>query len=130
MTFRVYVASRYANAPAVREVHERLLASGITPTSAWATHAGGAEDFAKYDETQLRAFAAENDRCIDSSDAVLVLSMDGCGETYAEAARGLLHGLPLFWVGRRTLSAWRQGVTRCEDLDDALALLVGAAEGR
>ncbi len=125
---KVYVAAPYADAEQVRILHERMRAFGLKPTSAWAEQADGAEDFSLFTPADLRRFALKNDADLSSSDCVLVLSRVGAGgEMFAEARLALVEGLPVYWVGRRTLSAWREGVTLCEDTDDALAKMLACA---
>ncbi len=125
----VYVASWYDNAGFVREhVHEALRAFGIRPTSRWAEQARGPENFAAFQVDALRAIAADNDADLDRSDAVLMIATDGRGgESFAEVCRALLSGKLVVWVGRRTLSAFRRGVIRAEDLSDAFRILAEMA---
>lgn len=122
---RIYVAAPYEDAAHVRGLHERLRSLGLEPTSHWAENAAGPENFASFTPMQLRAIAESNDTDVISSTAVLVLARAGAGgEMFAEARLALFLAKPVYWVGRRTLSSWREGVVRCEDLDDALARLV------
>jgi nucleoside 2-deoxyribosyltransferase len=117
----LYVASPYDTAPEVRELHKRLTTLGIAFTSMWAEQANGAEDFSKFSPEKLKDIAEENDAHVRAADAVLVLSRETGGrETYAEARYALSQQKHVFWVGKLTLSAWRDGVTRCENIDDAL----------
>ncbi len=123
---RVYVAAPYIDAPLVRDVHGRMLALGIAPSSSWATAARGDESF---DEDVKRRAIVQNDNDVASSDAMLVLARDGAGgEMFCEARYALVLGQPIYWVGRRILSAWRDGVTRCADLDEALVVLAARKE--
>jgi len=125
----VYVASWFENAPVVGEVHERLLSVGLRPTSSWITVANGAaEDFALFTPERLRELAEQNDRDVGAADALLVLAARGRGgEMFAEVRLALIWQKPVYWVGRRILSAYRHGVVLCEDIDDALALMLGRA---
>lgn len=94
---------------------------GLVPTSTWAEEQIGPENFAQYTVEQLRAIAFSNDGDILRSNSMLVLARPGAGgEMFAEARFALQHEKAVFWVGRRTLSAWRRGVIRCHDLDAAL----------
>ncbi len=121
----IYVAAPYEDAGYVREhVHERLRALGFEPTSRWAETARGPEDFARFSADELRVIAEGNDLDVAGSKAVLVLARAGAGgEMFAEARLALAMGIPCIWVGRRTLSAWRLGVVRAADLDEALEIL-------
>ncbi len=122
----VYVAAPYADALKVRALHTRMRLLGLRPTSTWAEAAAGAEDFSKFTPEQLRQFALSNDSALLSSDFVVVLARDGAGgEMFAEARLALDRGIAVYWVGRRTLSAWREGVTLADDIDDAIAGMLG-----
>lgn len=121
----VYVASPYANAPFVRELHETLRAHDMLVTSNWAEHASGAEDFSTMSIAELRSVAAGNDRDVRASDVVLVVDFDGKGrETYGELRVALEWGKAVIFVGRPNLSAWRRGVVRASDVDEAVSMLV------
>ena len=122
MNPRCYVAAPYADTDIVRSVHDRLRALDIEPTSRWADNATGPESFAGLSPEDLRGIAEANDRDLARANVVLVLSRHGAGaETYAEARYALTLGLPVVWVGRLTLSAWRAGVTRCDGVDEGIA---------
>lgn len=126
MTFGCYVAAPFADAAFVRVVHEHLVNIGVTPTSTWAMHAYGPEDFSRFAPEELARIAEKNDADVRGSDVVLVLARDGAGgEMFAEARFAITLGRPVVWSGRRTLSAWRRGVVRVDDLDDAIAVLAG-----
>jgi hypothetical protein len=125
MSLSVYVASPYANAAFVRVIHESLRAHGLIITSNWAEQATGPEDFSHMTVAALRAAAAGNDRDLRASDVILVIDFEGRGrETYGELRVALEWGKAAIFVGRRNLSAWRRGVVRADDLDDAIAILV------
>lgn len=105
-------------------VHGRLVAVGFEPSSRWVDGAVSAEDFGRYTPEELRRFAAQNDRDVCSSHVVLVLARPGAGgEMFGEARLALEWGLAVVWVGRRTLSAWRRGVVRVDNLDQAIGVL-------
>lgn len=130
MSVKVYVAAPFQDAPMVREVHERLVALGATYTSTWAESAVGEEDFSKFTPTQLARIADSNDEDVRRSDIVLVMARHGAGgESFCEARLAIDLGRRVLWVGRRILSAWRPGVIRCEDLDEALWYVRGAVAG-
>ena len=119
-----YVAAPYIDAGRVLDVHERLVDLGIQPTSTWARTADGPEDLSRVTEDGLRLIARANDSDLRGSHVVLVLARDGAGgEMFAEARIALEWGRPVVWVGRRILSAYRDGVVRVEDIDDALVVL-------
>lgn len=123
---RVYVAGPYSSASFIREhVHERLRQLRMEPTSRWADDAHGAEDFSKFSPERLREFGLSNDADVARADALLLVDLAGMGrETYAEMRLALILGKPVIWLGRHALSAYRDGVTRAEDLDEALSFLV------
>ena len=126
MNLNVYVAAPYEDGAFVFQgVHERLRALGMTPTSTWAEHAIGREDFSRYTPARLREFAVRNDADLRAADVALVLARAGAGgEMFAEARVAIDWGKPVVWCGRLILSAWRSGVVRAEDLDAALSILV------
>lgn len=120
---RCYVASPYDDAPLVREVHARLRALGVRPTSTWAEHADGPERLDEMPIDQLRAIAIRNDVALAESDIVVVLPREGRGrEMYGEARLAVAFGIPLVWVGpTRCLTSYRAGVERVATLDEALS---------
>lgn len=125
----VYVAAPFVDSPLVREVHERLVLIGARPTSSWAEQAQGPEDFTITVVDVLRDAAAANDRDLRASDVCLVLAREGVGgEMFAESRMAIAWQKAVVWVGRRTLSAWRRGVVRADDLDDAIAIVAEMAE--
>ena len=118
---RVYVAAPFEDAHRVCEIHERLRQFGIEPTSDWAVGAYGPEALHEHSADRLRGFALGNDVSIRRADAILVLARAGVGgEMFAEARYAWDLRKPIVWVGRRTLSAYREGVVLAEDTDDAL----------
>lgn len=131
-SLRCYVAAPFDDAPLVREVHARLRAHGVVPTSSWAEHARGPERLEELPLDEVRALAAKNDFALASSDAALVLPRDGAGrEMYAEARLAIALAIPLVWVGfPRCLSAYREGVVRVEHLADGLTEIFRLAAAR
>ncbi|GAC1351817.1 MAG: hypothetical protein NVSMB1_08520 [Polyangiales bacterium] len=125
MPFRVYVAAPYTDAPHVRAVHERLRALRMSPTSSWADHAQGEEDFSKMSAKALRAIAKRNDDALSRAHAVIALPRAGVGrEMFAEVRIALSLNIPVVWVGETLcLSAFRDGVKRVATLDDALEIV-------
>lgn len=124
---KIFVAAPYADAAFVRDVvHPRLAAFGLEPVSRWADNARGPEDFSRHSPEVLRAEAERNDADIMRCEALLLIARHGAGgESFAEARIALAWGRPVVWCGQRlTLSAWRAGVTRVSDLDDAVAALL------
>lgn len=122
----VYVAAPYEDGPFVRTVHDRLVSIGVRPTSRWAYNTDGSiEQIARFAPGELRRRAHENDADMRGSDLVLVLARHGGGgEMFAEARLALEWGKAVMWVGQRTtLTAWRSGVLRFADLNDALVAL-------
>lgn len=117
----VYVAAPYEDAAFVRDVvHESLRHRGYVVTSTWAESATGPENFARFSPEQLRRACATNDCDVMVANVVLVLARHGAGgEMFAEARYALTLGRPLVWCGHLRLSAWREGVVRCSDLDAA-----------
>lgn len=131
MSIAVYVAAPYADAPAVREVHGRMLALGsLRPTSSWAMRATGPERLESLSIDEIASAIECNDRDLFDSDAMLVLARSNVGgEMFAEVARALAAAIPIVWVGRRILSTFRPGVFVVDDLDEALEVLMRYAEG-
>lgn len=125
MSLRCYVAAPFGDAPFVREVHARLRALGIEPTSAWAEHADGPELLEEMPLDDVRALAARNDHALSVSDVVLVLPREGAGrEMFAESRLAVAFGIPVLWVGfPRCLTSYREGVDRFPSLEAALAHL-------
>lgn len=131
MSIGVYVAAPYADAPAVREVHGRMLALGsLRPTSSWAMRATGPERLESMALLDIHSAIECNDRDLADSDAMLVLARSNAGgEMFAEVARALAQDIQIVWVGRRILSTFRPGVLIVDDLDEALEVLMRVAEG-
>lgn len=124
-----YVAAPYADAERVRTVHDRMRGLGIIPSSRWAMNANGPEDLHLYDREQLREIARVNDSDVINSDCVLVLSREGAGaEMFCEARLALTLSITVYWVGRRILSSYRESVILCDDIDDALAMMVNKGD--
>ena len=122
MTLSVYCAAPYEDAQLVRQVHGRLRLMGATVTSRWAEEAIGAEDFAKFTPSVLQAIAEANDADVAAANLVIVLARPGAGgEMFAECRYALTMRTPVYWTGRLTLSAWREGVTRFGSLEELLA---------
>ena len=122
MTLSVYCAAPYEDAQLVRQVHGRLRLMGATVTSRWAEEAIGAEDFAKFTPSVLQAIAEANDADVAAANLVIVLARPGAGgEMFAECRYALTMRKPVYWTGRLTLSAWREGVTRFGSLEELLA---------
>lgn len=123
---RTYVAAPFEDAHLVRDIHVRMRALGIEPTAQWVKGADGKENQAAFTDEQLRDFALGNDRDIMRSNAMLVIARPGVGgEQFAEVRYALMWGIQVYWVGRRILSAYREGVTICESVEDALGRMVG-----
>lgn len=121
----VYVAAPYEDAAFVTVVHETLTKHGMRPTSRWAEKARGALDFSTLAPAALRQAAAENDADVRGSDVVLAIARSGAGgEMFAESRVALEWHKPVVWTGRLTLSAFRSGVVRAVDLDDAISVLL------
>ncbi len=122
----IYVASWYQNAPAVRDLHDRLLALGVTPTSSWASTARGAENLTAMSRAELVQIAIQNDRDLGNADAVIAIAGEGVGgEMFAELRLALMLSKPVYYVGqRRILSAYRPGVVLCADVDEAMAFAI------
>lgn len=116
---RVYVAAPYVDRFHVRLLHRAMPALGLAPTSKWAETD---EDEFDMPQARLRELANENDRAIRMSDVVLVIARDGVGgEMFAEARYAISRLVPVYWVGRKILSAHRPGVLICETDAEALA---------
>lgn len=123
----LYVAAPYPDIAMVRQLHMKLETIDIVPTSSWASGADN-EDFSKFTPMQLRRAAEANDQDIHRAHAVLVIARPGAGgEMFAEARYAEMLGMPIFWVGRLTLSSWRPNVVRCASIEEALVHLEKAA---
>jgi hypothetical protein len=120
---RVYVAAPYADAPRVRAVHDELRNAGFEPTSRWADAANGPETLDVLPLSDVRAIARANDDDLQRAHFLLVLARDGAGgEMFAETRLALDSGIPVVWVGsRRPLTAYREGVVRVGDVNEALS---------
>ena len=127
---RIYVAAPYGSAARVREVHKLLEAIDCSPVSHWAEMATDAEHLTDSAARVQRAMWEVNIQCLDTAEAVLVLSEEtGGGEMFAEIGRALHMGRPVLWTGpRRVLSCYAPGVVIERCLDDALDRLAGAAK--
>lgn len=110
---RIYVCAPFDDRVYVRSVHALLVESELRPMSTWAN---ANEDENWEDEEAVRLASLENVSQMATSDAMLVIARPGAGgEMYAEVARAITWGKPIFWVGRRILSAFRPGVFRFGD---------------
>ena len=133
MTFRIYVAAPYGDAPLVRGVHALLRSLGLEPTSTWAEESDDcAEELAAMSIRVVRRLAQRNDDDLASSEAVLVLPREGAGrEMYAEARLAIAFRIPVVWVGTPVcLTAFREGVSRVPSLQDALDTVQRMARDR
>ena len=132
MSFRVYVAAPYDDAPGVRRIHALLRYLRLEPTSSWIDLAVGPEELETLSVEELQRRAKRNDDDLESSNAVLVLPRQGAGrEMFAEARLAIDRHIPVVWVGGpRSLSAFRDGVQRVEDLMEGLAHLCELAAWR
>jgi hypothetical protein len=120
---RCYVAAPHQLFAEVREVHARLIEFGWEPTSSWVDDVTGPEDLTRYSTAELRAMIVKNDRAIESSSAMIVLSRAGLGaEMFAEARLASSRSLPTIWGGdRRPLGAYRENViSHVRGVDQAL----------
>jgi hypothetical protein len=125
---RVYVAAPYSTAGLIRDLHTRLRSRGLTPVSTWAERANGPEDFSMFTVEEIQGHAAHNDADLRAADVVLVIDHEGRGrETYGELRLALEWGKPAIYVGKPSLSAWRPGVVRAADVDEAIEQLVRRA---
>jgi hypothetical protein len=132
MSLPVYVAGPWTLGPWIRsEVYERLGFIGACPVSSWTNAAdGSAEDlYAISDEDKLAACNA-NDRDLHRAAVVLLVTAHGVGSaSFGEARYALALRKPVVWVGPRfNVDAWRPGVTRVTDLDEAMVVLAGMAQ--
>jgi hypothetical protein len=127
VTLAVYVAAPFAEAPAVRAAHGRLVARGHRRTSRWADDAHGLENLAALDDAARERIRLANHGAIRASDAMIVLGAPGGCETLVELGIALALCLPIVWVdgaARPPLSATCTSVcTRVRSLDAAIELL-------
>jgi len=132
MSFRVYVTAPYEDARAVRRIHSLLRYLRLEPTSSWVDEATAPEALDALPVEELRRRAQRNDDDLESSSAILVLPRHGAGrEMFAEARVAIDRHIPVVWVGGpRSLSAYRDGVVRVEDLMEGLAHLCELAAWR
>lgn len=124
---KVYVAAPYARAATARETHAILeQLGGMVPSSSWCVAAKDKEDL-----RDAAFHAAQNDRDLASSHAVLALEFPGEGRAmFGEIRLACALGIPVFYVGPDYLDAHRPGVQRFEDFFAALAALTGFAAQR
>jgi len=128
---RVYVGAPYGAAGRVKDVHGLLRSIGCEPTSHWAEFATSEVEILKDSSArQHRAQWHINQDCLDSSEAMLVLSEPtGGAELFAEVGRALCIGRPVLWTGpRRILSCYAPGMVVLQSVSDALDRLAGAAK--
>lgn len=121
---RVYIAAPFEDAARVRSLHRLLRAAfGITGVSQWAEKAE--ERAAVGTPSQFRAIRRENITDLESADLVLALIRHGAGrEMFAEIGHALAKTIPLIWCGPPIgLSAFEQGVTIVDDIDQAIAIV-------
>lgn len=128
-TYKVYVAAPYEDAHWVRVFHRLLNVNDFEFTSSWAEQATGvnAKDksilYSSPADIRIHnkfAAVANDDNVIDC-DAMVVVARPGVGaEMFAEARLAIHLGKKVIWVGRLSLSAWRDGVVICSDLENAL----------
>jgi hypothetical protein len=77
---------------------------------------------------ELQAHAEQNDADLRAADVILVIDHEGRGrETYGELRLALEWGKQAIYVGKPSLSAWRRGVVRAADVDEAIEQLVRQA---
>jgi hypothetical protein len=127
----VYIAAPYEDASYVRMVSGHLRRLGLTTTSSWSEQARGPEDLTQMMPAVIRTVAHQNDDDLRAADVCLVMARRGAGgEMFAEARLALEWGKPVYWVGRRILSAYRSGVTICDDLDAAVLAIYQLAAGQ
>lgn len=126
MGVKVYVASPYGRAATARETHAILESLDMTPSSSWCVAAKASEDL-----RDAAFHAAQNDRDLASSHAVLALGFPGEGRAmFGEIRLACALGIPVFYVGPDYLDAHRPGVQRFGDLFGALAALTVFAAQR
>lgn len=121
----IYVAAPWEDGPLVREVHTRLVHAHLRPVSAWSVSADGAPERLENVPQHERMAAIEgNDRAVSCCDAVLVMARAGVGGAmFGEVRLAQLLSKPVYWVGRYTLDAYRNGVKRCLDVNAAIAAM-------
>lgn len=127
MTLPVFVSAPWELGPMLREeLYERLRAIGIEPVSSWVYGTDGAsEDLHAIDDATKRAACEQNDHDLHKAVALLLLTRKGHGSaSFAEARYALALRKPVVWVAPRfNLDAWRPGVVRVGDVDEAMVVL-------
>lgn len=119
---RVYVAAPFDDGPRLSTtVIPDMIYAGLIPLASWIDDALSGKTDKGLTIASAQAALHVNDFELTGSDAVLVVARDGVGgEMFCEAARAILLSIPVFWVGRRVLSSYRQGVTICDSVEDAI----------
>lgn len=119
---RVYICAPFEDGPGLSaRTIPSMIYAGIIPLASWVDDALSGKSDKHLTAASAQAALAVNDFELASSDAVLVIAREGTGgEMFCEVGRALALSIPVFWVGRRVLSAWRQGVTICDSVDDAI----------
>lgn len=129
MSVKVYVAAPFADIIPVRAIHNKLRDRGFEPCSMWAERVEpGTPD--AFSVAVARAALAQNDADLASADCVLVIARDYAGgEMFVEFGTAITRGVPVFWVGRRILSAFRPGVSLYDSVDEALVAMESLRRG-
>ena len=110
---KVYIAAPYGEAVYVRtEVFALLRGAGLEPVATWALESeGGPEDLLGLGQEINRSRWIRNRTELLGAGAVLVVSRASQGgEMFAEIEAARFAGIPIFWTGRFTLSAFDEMV--------------------
>lgn len=132
---RVFVSADHSAVGRVREIHAKLRAQGLSPVSRWVKR-DVEPDMKTMSADDRLGYLRERDEDMADADVLFVLVGEGSLQAAADARHALSHWSgdpvrPVVWVGRRTLDAYRPGVTFVETVEAGLHALVRmAAVGR
>lgn len=124
---RVYVATKFENAPAAREAMAALRAAGLTITHDWTAETlDGVPESERVNHMHrcgLADFAG-----VVHADALVMLEHPACRDTLVEVGIALGSGTAVYVVGsKRDRSVFWGLVTHCESVDEAVRMIT---EGR
>ena len=127
---KVYVASRYEDAPRMNEWRVFLERQGWTVTSRWINGSHDLRVDARHDEERTR-FAMEGIEDLLSADVMVLhnprsFHRTGRGGRHVETGIAIIQGIPVVLVGEReNVFHWHAGVHVVPDIGAAIEMLCG-----